>query len=35
MKLHVPLVGMPEGKRNLGDLNIDDRKILKINVTRA
>jgi hypothetical protein len=31
MKLHVPLVGMPEGK-SLGDLNIDERMILKINV---
>jgi hypothetical protein len=29
------LVEMPEGKRNLRDLNIDDRKILKINSTRV
>jgi hypothetical protein len=35
MKLHVPPIGMPEGKSNLGNLNIDDRKILKINVRRA
>jgi hypothetical protein len=35
MKLHVPLVGMPEERRNLGDRNTDERKILKINVTRA